>query len=118
MENFRVAEDMPIESDLVNQALDKIQTQVEDYFSANRRQVLRLDEIASSQRSAVYTMRRAVLSSSDEGMTGTFEKYCKQTLKEIYEASLVTSSSAKGKMIFSILYEQVVFSSDYLCMTQ
>lgn len=29
--------------------------------------MLRLDEVASSQRSVVYTMRRAVLSSSDEG---------------------------------------------------
>lgn len=101
MENFRVAEDMPIESDLVNQALDKIQTQVEDYFSGNRRQVLRLDEITSSQRSAVYTMRRAVLSSSDEGMMGTFEKYCTQTLKEIYDAALVTPSSGKGKIIIN-----------------
>lgn len=39
MDNFRVAEDMPIESDLVVQALDKIQIQVEDYFRANRMQV-------------------------------------------------------------------------------
>lgn len=39
MENFRVAEDMPIESDLVVQALDKIQIQVEDYFRSNRMQV-------------------------------------------------------------------------------
>lgn len=41
MDNFRVAEDMPIESDLVVQALDKIQIQVEDYFRANRMQVRR-----------------------------------------------------------------------------
>ena len=39
MESFRVAEDMPIESDLVVQALDKIQIQVEDYFRSNRMQV-------------------------------------------------------------------------------
>ena len=39
MENFRVSEDMPIESDLVVQALDKIQVQVEDYFRTNRMQV-------------------------------------------------------------------------------
>lgn len=103
MDNFRVAEDMPIESDLVNQALDKIQVQVEDYFSANRRQVLKLDEITSSQRSAVYTMRRAVLSSTDEGMLGTFDKYCKQTLKEIYDASLVTSSGSKGTKINNLI---------------
>jgi preprotein translocase subunit SecA len=39
LENFRVAEDMPVESDLVNQALDKVQIQVEDYYRANRQQV-------------------------------------------------------------------------------
>lgn len=39
MDNFRVAEDMPIESDLVNQALDKIQGQVEDYYRSTRQQV-------------------------------------------------------------------------------
>jgi preprotein translocase subunit SecA len=42
LENFRVAEDMPIESDLVSQALDKVQTQVEEYFQANRQQVFHL----------------------------------------------------------------------------
>ena len=53
-ENFRVADDMPIESDLVVQALDKVQGQVEDYFKANRRQVFMLDEVTSSQRAEVY----------------------------------------------------------------
>lgn len=39
MENFRVAEDMPLESDLVVQALDKVQTQVEDSYRSIRKQV-------------------------------------------------------------------------------
>jgi preprotein translocase subunit SecA len=68
LENFRVAEDMPIESDIVVTALDKVQIQVEDYFKATRQQVFKLDDITSSQRSAVYSQRRAFLSSSDEGM--------------------------------------------------
>ena len=47
----------------------------------------------------VYTTRRAVLSSSDSGMRETFAKYCKETLREIYEASLIQSNtnSNKGK---------------------
>jgi len=88
MENFRVAEDMPIESDLVVQALDKVQVQVEDYSRANRQQVFKLDEITASQRSAVYSQRRAFLSSSDDGMVETFSRYCIQTLEEIYRAAL------------------------------
>ena len=45
LENFRVAEDMPIESDLVVQALDKVQMQVEEMYKSNRRQVFKLDEV-------------------------------------------------------------------------
>lgn len=89
MENFRVAEDMPIESDLVVQALDKVQINVEDYFRANRQQVFKLDEVTASQRAAVYSQRRAFLSSSDEGMLDTFHQYCQQTADEIYSAALL-----------------------------
>ncbi len=39
LESFRVAEDMPIESDLVNQALDRIQIQIEEYYRGIRLQV-------------------------------------------------------------------------------
>ena len=44
----------------------------------------------SSQRAAVYSQRRAFLSSSDDGMLETFTKWSRQTMTEIYEASLVT----------------------------
>jgi len=88
LEQFRVAEDMPIESDLVMGALDKVQVQVEDYFRSTRQQVFKLDEVASYQRSAVYSQRRAFLTSSDDGMLETFSKYCMQTLDEIFAASL------------------------------
>mmetsp|Transcript_19540 Transcript_19540/g.18872 ORF Transcript_19540/g.18872 Transcript_19540/m.18872 type:complete len:1035 (-) Transcript_19540:297-3401(-) len=95
LENFRVAEDMPIESDIVVTALDKVQIQVEDYFKATRQQVFKLDDITSSQRSAVYSQRRAFLSSSDEGMFDTFTKYCHTTMDEIYEASLLPVTKGK-----------------------
>jgi len=88
LENFRVAEDMPIENDLVVQALDKVQIQVEEYFRGNRKQVFRLDEVASFQRSVVYSQRRAFLTSTDEGMLETFNNYCRITLDEIYSASV------------------------------
>ena len=34
LENFRVAEDMPIESDLVTQALDKVPTEISNRINA------------------------------------------------------------------------------------
>lgn len=109
LQNFRVAEEMPIESDLVVQALDKVQTQVESYYFSIREQIYRLDEIASSQRNVVYSQRRAFLTSTDEGkrsylfgiqtlilcflgMIETFKLFCSQTLEDVYYANLLSNS--------------------------
>jgi hypothetical protein len=67
LQSFRVGEDVPIESELVTQALDRVQTQVEEQYRGLRRQVFRLDEVAAYQRAVVYSQRRAYLTSSDEG---------------------------------------------------
>lgn len=98
LESFRVAEDMPIESDLVVQALDKVQSQVEDYNKAMRQQVFKLDEVTSGQRSAIYSQRRAFLESSNDGMFEMFQKFCVQTMKEIYDAALIVPpNKSKGQ---------------------
>lgn len=96
LESFRVADDMPIESDLVVQALDKVQTQVEEYSKATRQQVFALDEVTSAQRAAVYSQRRAFMVSSDEGMLETFRRFCVQTMTEIYEAGLLNPVKGGG----------------------
>jgi preprotein translocase subunit SecA len=89
LENFRVADDMPIESDMVVQALDKVQQQVEGYYQGNRQQVYRLDEVAGQHRERIYKFRDTILNSIDVDMTATFADYSKKTLKEIYDAALV-----------------------------
>eukprot|EP01041_Mallomonas_annulata_P006005 gene6005-12107_t len=96
MENFRVAEDMPLESELVVQALDKVQVQVEEYMRANRQQVYKLDEVVAGQRAAVYSQRRAFLTSTDEGMLETFTRFATKTMEEIYEACLTPPAKGKG----------------------
>ena len=73
LENFRVADDMPIESDLVVQALDKVQQQVEGFYQANRQQVYRLDEVANKHREAIYSKRRDFLFSDDASMSEVWE---------------------------------------------
>ena len=85
LEKFRVAEDMPIENDLVMQALDKVQEKVEAYFAANRRQVFKLDEVTSEQRAAIYKNRQKYLNCKDNEMIQTFADYCAQTMDEIYK---------------------------------
>ena len=96
LEQFRVAEDMPIESDLVVQALDKVQVQVESYFAANRQQIFRLDDVMSSQREQVYRQRRDFLESTDEQAESLFRRYSLQTMDEILLAA-VTMSGGKSK---------------------
>ena len=97
LENFRVADDMPIESDLVVQALDKVQQQVESYYQGNRQQVYRLDEVTGQHRERIYKFRGNILNSLDSDMTATFADFSKKTLKEIYDAALVPDS--KGQKI-------------------
>merc|ERR1711871_1071572 len=92
LENFRVADDMPIESDLVVQALDKVQQQVEGFYQGNRQQVYRLDEVAGQHRERIYKFRLNILNSQDSDMTATFADFSKKTLREIYDAALVPDS--------------------------
>lgn len=87
LEKFRVAEDMPIENDLVMQALDKVQEKVEAYFASNRRQVFKLDEVMSEQRAAVYRDRQKFLNAKDSEIIDVFSDYCAKTMDEIYKAS-------------------------------
>jgi preprotein translocase subunit SecA len=97
LEQFRVAEDMPIESEMVVQALDKVQTQVEAYFSANRAQVFRLDDVVASQRKAIYEQRRVILTSTDEDIGKTFRKFALQTMDDIQLAAVVAAPGSKTR---------------------
>ena len=99
LEKFRVAEDMPIENDLVMQALDKVQEKVEAYFAANRRQVFKLDEVMAQQREAVYTMRKKFLSSTDLDTIRTFSEYCATTMDEIVKASMNSEQVNADKLV-------------------
>jgi preprotein translocase subunit SecA len=50
----------------------------------------------ASQRAAVYSQRRAFLTSSDEGMLETFTRFSLKTLDEIYEASYKSTGTTSG----------------------
>ncbi len=63
-------------------------------------QVLKLDEITASQRSVVYTMRRAVLSSSDEGTSD--------------ETFVIRNVDTSISVVISLMFDCVYTSSWYL----
>jgi preprotein translocase subunit SecA len=65
MNAFRVEEDMPIESGMLNRSLEGAQKKVETYYFDIRKQVFEYDEVMNNQRKAVYLERRRVLEGLD-----------------------------------------------------
>lgn len=55
--------------------------------------MFKLDEVTASQRVAIYSQRRAFLTSSDEGIRDSFNRFCIATLEEIYDACLPSPKS-------------------------
>ena len=60
-----VADDVPIESKMVSNAIRSAQTQVESLNFEMRRNVLKYDDVMNRQREVVYSERREVLEGAD-----------------------------------------------------
>mmetsp|Transcript_26163 Transcript_26163/g.44992 ORF Transcript_26163/g.44992 Transcript_26163/m.44992 type:complete len:1034 (-) Transcript_26163:471-3572(-) len=60
---FAVSDEMPIESAMLTQALEKVQTAVEEYFFDIRQTLFNYDQIMSAARQAVYKLRFDMLQS-------------------------------------------------------
>ncbi len=60
-----VAEDVPIESKMVSNAIRSAQTQVESLNFEMRKNVLKYDDVMNRQREVVYSERREVLEGAD-----------------------------------------------------
>jgi preprotein translocase subunit SecA len=63
MDALRVEEDVPIESNLLNNSLESAQKKVEAYYYDARKQLFDYDEVLNYQRQAIYSERRRVLES-------------------------------------------------------
>jgi preprotein translocase subunit SecA len=64
MTRLRFPENEPIENKMVTKAIDSAQERVEGYYFDMRKQVLSYDDVLNRQRTAIYTLRRGVISSS------------------------------------------------------
>ena len=84
MNAFRVEEDMPIESRMLNRSLEGAQKKVETYYFDIRKQVFEYDEVMSNQRKAVYAERRRVLEGRDLKLQVL--GYGERTIDDIVEA--------------------------------
>jgi preprotein translocase subunit SecA len=61
MDALRVEDDVPIESQLLNNSLESAQKKVEAYYYDARKQLFDYDEVLNYQRQAIYSERRRVL---------------------------------------------------------
>ena len=84
MNAFRVEEDMPIESGMLNRSLEGAQKKVETYYYDIRKQVFEYDEVMNNQRKAVYAERRRVL--EGRALKQQVIGYGERTIDDIVEA--------------------------------
>jgi preprotein translocase subunit SecA len=84
MNAFRVEDDMPIESGMLNRSLEGAQKKVETYYYDIRKQVFEYDEVMNNQRKAVYAERRRVL--EGRGLKQQVIGYGERTINDIVDA--------------------------------
>ena len=84
MNAFRVEDDMPIESGMLNRSLEGAQKKVETYYYDMRKQVFEYDEVMNNQRKAVYAERRRVLEGA--GLKQQVIGYGERTINDIVDA--------------------------------
>jgi preprotein translocase subunit SecA len=86
MSAFRVSEDMPVEAKQVTDALDKVQSTVEEKYRGIRKEVFNFDEVLNGQRRVIYGRRRDVLFSSPEESLERMKAYNEKTVADIVKA--------------------------------
>eukprot|EP00775_Hariotina_reticulata_P010943 gene10943-11097_t len=86
---FRV-EDLPMESQMLTDALDTAQKRVESYFYDIRKNLFDYDQVVNTQRDRVYAERRRALLSSD--LTPLMQEYAEKTCDDILEANIDRSA--------------------------
>jgi len=89
LKTLRVEEDMPLEAESVSDSLNRVQKNVEEYFYGIRKEMFKYDEILSTQREALYALRRKMVArpanaeEEEDGIADTMLEYCLETAREI-----------------------------------
>jgi len=78
MEMMKIPESQPIESDMINKAIESAQTKVEGYFFDQRQRLVEFDDVMNKQREIIYKKRRKFLDLSSRDLAETAENEAKQ----------------------------------------
>jgi len=95
LKTFRVSEDMPIEAPQVTDALNKVQSAVEEKYRDIRGQILDFDDVLDAQRRVYYRRRQELLFSDPDATLKIIEDYNKQTVADIVKAQVNEDGSVK-----------------------
>ena len=99
---FRVSDDMPVEAPQVTDALNNVQTAVEEKYREIRGQIFDFDEVLNGQRKAIYRRRRDILNYSPEESLALMKEYGDQTIEDIVNAQTSDQSVITAKVIEKI----------------
>ncbi|KAI8466746.1 MAG: chloroplast-associated SecA protein [Monoraphidium minutum] len=83
-------EDLPMESQMLTDALDTAQKRVESYFYDIRKNLFDYDQVVNTQRDKIYSERRKALLNADLG--GLMVEYAERTCDDILEANVDKAS--------------------------
>ena len=65
MERFKIPDDQPMESGLLSKQIENAQKKVEEQNFVSRKNVLKYDDVMTTQREVIYAQRRQVLEGTD-----------------------------------------------------
>ena len=83
---FRVSDDMPVEAQQITDALNKVQSAVEEKYRDIRKEIFSFDEVLNGQRSVIYARRRDILARSPAESLDLMKKYNEETVADIVKA--------------------------------
>jgi preprotein translocase subunit SecA len=75
MDRFKLGDKIPLQSPIVNDTLNRVQTAVEEFFKKTRTTLFEFDKVISKQRELTYQTRRNFLAAEDSQVRGLIEKW-------------------------------------------
>lgn len=81
MDRFRLGDEIPLQSPIVNNTLDRVQTAVEEFFKKTRTTLFEFDKVISKQRELTYNTRKEYLSATPARIEELVKEWGKESVK-------------------------------------
>jgi preprotein translocase subunit SecA len=95
MDRFRLGDEIPLQSEIVNETLDKVQKAVEEFFKKTRSTLFDFDRVISKQRELTYKSRKDFLANTDETVMKLIREWGDEAVK--FHMELVKDKTMEEK---------------------